>query len=125
MNMINRFAKLQVFLLLSILLSGCATIIHGPYQSVGISSHPANASIWVDRQFVGNTPLIVDLTRKDSHFVRIELDDYQPYEVAFTRKLSGWVIVGGMIGLVVDATSGSLYKLTPDQIQVQMQPIRE
>ena len=40
------------------------------------------------------------------------------------RQLSGWVfgnvIFGGVIGLAVDAISGGLYMLTPDQIQAEM-----
>ena len=59
--------------------------------------------------------------REDHHFIRIELEGYQPYEIVLTHKISGWVlgnlIVGGPIGLAVDAISGGLYELTPDQVQ--------
>jgi uncharacterized protein YceK len=105
-------------------LSGCATIMHGTRQSIGIASNPSNANVWVDRTFAGNTPIIVDMTRKDNHFVRIELEGYQPYEATFSRKLSGWVfgniVFGGVIGLAVDAISGGLYMLTPEQIQAEL-----
>jgi len=95
---------------------------------VGIASNPSGASVWVDRQLVGNTPIIVELSRKDNHVVRIELDGYQPYEATFSRQLSGWVfgniIFGGLIGLAVDAISGGLYMLTPDQVQAEMRSNR-
>jgi hypothetical protein len=52
--------------------------------------------------------------------VRLELDGYQPVEIALRRKVSGWVwgniIFGGLIGLAVDAGTGGMYKLTPEQI---------
>lgn len=113
-----------LFLLLSSMLVSCATIMHGTHQSIGISSNPTNASLWLDRNYVGNTPLIIEMSRKDNHLLRIELEGYQPYEVTFTKEVSGWVfgniVFGGVIGLAVDAISGGLYRLTPDQIQAEM-----
>lgn len=105
-------------------LTGCATIMHGTRQSIGIASNPSNASVWVDKTYLGNTPMIVEMSRKDNHFIRIELDGYQPYEATFSRQLSGWVfgniVFGGIIGLAVDAITGGLYMLTPDQVQAEM-----
>jgi hypothetical protein len=64
------------------------------------------------------------MTRRDNHIVTIDLEGYQPYEVVFSRQLSGWVfgnvIFGGVIGLAVDAISGGIYRLTPEQIQCEM-----
>jgi hypothetical protein len=98
--------------------------MHGTYQSVGIASTPSNAYVWVDRNYVGNTPIIVGLSRKENHIVRIELEGYQPYEVVFSKQLSGWVLgnilFGGVIGLAVDAISGGIYRLTQDQIQAEL-----
>lgn len=105
-------------------LTSCATVMHGTRQAVGIASNPSNASVWIDRNYAGNTPVIVEMSRKDNHIVRIELDGYQPYEATFSRQLSGWVfgniVFGGVIGLAVDAISGGLYMLTPDQIQAEL-----
>ncbi len=116
----------HAYLLGSVLISltGCCTIMHGTRQSIGIASSPSQASIWVDSNYVGQTPIIVEMSRKNNHFVRIELEGYQPYEATFSRHVSEWVfgniIFGGVIGLAVDAISGGLYKLTPDQIQAEL-----
>lgn len=116
--------KFSPFIFACSLLASCATIMHGTYQPIGISSSPTNASIWVDRYYVGTTPLIVEMSRKDNHLLRIELEGYLPYEATLTRQLSGWVlgniIFGGVIGLAVDAISGGIYKLTPEQIQAEL-----
>lgn len=107
-----------------LLLTGCATIMNGTTQSVSISSNPSNAGVWIDNQFVGQSPMIVMLTRKDNHFVRIELEGYQPYQITFNRELSGWVfgniVFGGFIGLAVDAISGGIYRLTPEQANANL-----
>ena len=73
-------------------LTGCATMMQGTKQSVGIASNPSNACIWVDKAYAGNTPMIVELSRKDNHVVKIELDGYQPYEAIFkeTQRLGFW-----------------------------------
>ncbi len=124
MNIVNRAANLIIALSLLASMTSCATIMHGTRQSVGIASNPTDASVWVDRNFVGSTPIIVDMSRKDNHIVRLELEGYQPYEINFSRQLSGWVfgniIFGGFIGLAVDAVSGGIYMLTPDQVQAEL-----
>lgn len=105
-------------------LTSCATIINGTRQSVGIASNPTNASIWVDQTYVGCTPIVIEMSRKDNHIVRLELDGYQPYEATFSRHISGWVfgniLFGGLIGLAVDAISGGIYRLTPEQVQAEL-----
>lgn len=122
--MINRTKFNAIALMILTILSGCCTVMNGTHQSIGISSNPSDAYIWVDRQYVGNTPIIVDMSRKDNHIVRIELEGYKPYEATFSRQMSGWVfgniVFGGLIGLAVDAISGGLYRLTPDQVQAEM-----
>ena len=101
-------------------LAACATIMHGSGQDVGISSAPTGASVWIDNSEKGRTPLIFKLTRKDNHIVKIQMDGYQPFEATVTRSVSGWVwgniVFGGLIGLAVDAISGGIYKLTPEQV---------
>jgi len=124
MKLVKKFSTLTSVFSMIYLLTSCGTIMHGTHQSVGISSNPSNAAIWVDRTYVGNTPIIVEMSRKDNHFVQICLDGYQPYEATFSRQMSGWVfgniVFGGLIGLAVDAVSGGLYMLTPDQVQAEM-----
>lgn len=111
-------------LALLIPLAACATIMHGTSQGVGISSTPTAATVTVDNKPQGTTPLVANLSRKDNHVVRITMPGYQPYETTLTRGTSGWVwgniVFGGIPGLIVDAVSGGLYKLTPEQITSTM-----
>ncbi len=107
------------------ILTGCATIMHGTTQSVGISSNPSGATVTVNGMAYGRTPVIADLKRKDNHIVRLELSGYKPYETTLTRSTSGWVwgniVIGGLVGLVIDAVGGGLYKLTPEQVSAQLE----
>ena len=69
---------------------------------------------------MGETPVVAKLRRKDTHAVKLVLNGYQPYETTITRSVSGWVfgniVFGGLIGLGVDAISGSIYKLSPEKV---------
>ena len=103
---------------------GCATIMHGTTQGIGITSTPSGASITVDKQGYGETPAVVKLDRKSTHVVKLELAGYHPLEMTVKRSVSGWawgnIVFGGLIGLAVDAISGGLYKLSPEQLQATL-----
>lgn len=107
-----------------ILFTSCATIINGTRQNVCISSEPTNADVWVDQLYVGKSPVIVSLARNENHFVHLELEGYVPFELSIQRGVSGWffgnILFGGFIGIAVDAISGGMYKLTPEQAQAHM-----
>lgn len=106
---------------LPVVLAACATIMHGTTQEISVGSTPTGAKVLIDGKEVGKTPVVSELKRKDRHAVRIELDGYEPYELTMTRGTSGWVwgniVFGGIVGLAVDAITGGMYKLNPEQIQ--------
>lgn len=106
----------------AITLTSCATIMNGRCQTVGITSDPACADIYIDQQYKGKTPMKASLTRKDSHTVCIECDGYEPYSFRFEPRFSKWtignIVSWGLIGVAVDAGTGAIFRLTPDQVQV-------
>lgn len=105
-------------------MAGCATVIHGTRQDVGISSTPTGASITIDNLQSGTTPIFAKLRRKENHVVRITLPGYQSMDLTLTSSVSGWVwgnvAIGGLIGLAVDAISGGMYKLSPEQLSAAL-----
>jgi hypothetical protein len=108
--------------------SACATIMNGSNQPVMIGSTPNGARILVNGIGHGTTPMSANLSRNTAHVIRIEADGYQPYELQLTRGVSGWVagniIFGGIPGLVVDLVTGSLYNLSPAQLQAHLHESR-
>ena len=120
----KRLIYSTIICILLIQLTGCATIMHTSRQEVGISSQPSGATVFVNGVEGGRTPLSMNLKRKNLHFIKIELDGYLPYEITLTRKTSGWIwgniIFGGLIGLAVDAITGGMYKLTPEQVMAEL-----
>lgn len=82
----------------------------------------------------GTTPTQVRLKRNANmpgtpsgrgyYDVKIEMDGFYPYEVKVKREFNGWflgnLLIGGLVGIIVDAATGSMYKLSPDQVIAQM-----
>lgn len=106
------------------LLGGCASIMHGSRQNVAFDSTPAGASVIVDGTKVGTTPICTDLDRGSEHDVTIELPGYTPQKIHLSRGVDGWffgnLLLGGVIGLVVDASNGAMYKLDKDRVSVTL-----
>ncbi|HEY3220250.1 MAG TPA: PEGA domain-containing protein [Gemmatimonadales bacterium] len=104
--------------------AACATIMHGTSQGVSINSQPTGAAVSVDGNAVGTTPVAANLKRKSSHKIVVTMSGYQPYELVTTRKTSGWVwgniVFGGLIGLIVDASTGGLYEVRPETVSAQL-----
>jgi hypothetical protein len=107
-----------------LLVAACATIMQGTSQEVSIASSPTGARLFLDGVDAGKTPLAASLKRKDKHTIRIEMEGYQPFEMALGRGTSGWVwgniVFGGLPGLAVDAITGGMYKLQPEQVQATL-----
>ena len=111
---------------LSILLTGCATIVSSSKQKVSFTSTPAKATVFVNNINLGVTPFVAKLKRSvKTHNVKIVLDGYKPYETKLTRKFNGWYIgniaFGGFIGLIVDASTGAMYKISDSEVNVALE----
>jgi hypothetical protein len=71
-------------LALSLLFSACASFEKGVPQEVVILSFPSEASVYIDGQATGITPMTVELPRKVNHEIRLEKKGYNPAVKYFT-----------------------------------------
>lgn len=119
--------KLRTALASALLLStaACATIVQGSNQDIAVNSTPAGASVTVDGQPMGTTPATLKLSRGNAHTLRLDLAGYAPYEMQLERKMSGWVwgniVFGGIVGVIVDASTGAMYRLSPGTVDAALQ----
>lgn len=106
-------------------LQSCATIVSGSRQTIKIDSEPKSATVFINELKVGKTPLEKDLKRNQEYQVAIKMDGYQTYETKLTKKFNEWyignVLFGGIIGLVVDPITGAIYKLTPNELNANLE----
>ena len=85
----NSLKRVAPAILLFIFLTGCGTIIHGTTEQVGVTSSPSGATVEIDNTKIGETPLTQELSRKDSHSVKVSMDGYESYEMIINRNTSG------------------------------------
>lgn len=116
---------ISALMIVAILSSSCATIIKGSKQEFNITSNPSQATVYVNGTSIGKTPLKTKLARKETNtVVRLSLEGYKDVEIPLKREGNGWIwgniVFGGLIGLIVDASDGAMYKLTPEQINAEL-----
>ena len=112
-------------------LISCSTIMTGSKKEIGISSTPTNANVVIkstkDMEFFnGKTPATVKLPKKNEYFVTISLDGYKEETVNITKDgIAGWfwvnILCGGIIGIIVDVSTGAINNLAPDEISVSLE----
>ena len=122
-------AILTTFLLaLSSVVSGCATIVHlGGNEELNVSSEPAGAKVVIDGTERGVTPLATKVERKKDHAVVLTKEGFEENQSRVESHLSWWVagnvILGGLVGILLDVLSGGGYTIEPDAVAVTLKPV--
>jgi hypothetical protein len=132
----KKIIVLTGLLLVSLLFTGCSSIVDGRAQHVKINSHPTGATFSIydkEGKTVTNniTPANLVLSRRHGYFngedykMIFEAPGYYPYEVHVKSTVDGWyfgnILFGGLIGLlIVDPATGAMYTLKPDTLDVHL-----
>ena len=129
-----KIIKLTILTILAINAPGCATITSGTDQGIRIVTEPgitgASCSIIDSKKniaFVPHTPGTTHLTRGNGPAtVTCKKPGFKPVSLPLQESLAsatmGNVILGGGIGLIVDAASGAAQRY-PDQVVVWLEPL--
>ena len=98
--------------LAQILYPGCATVTGGVTQQVRVKSKPAGARVFLNGKQLGVTPVTAVVSRWGSYRVRIEMPEFEPYEVKLEKgynvNASGNLFLGGGF-IVIDALTGAIF----------------
>lgn len=123
-NMKSNFAVI-ILLAITLLVSGCATILKGSSETVSFNSNPAGATVLIDGSPVGKTPTQLSLASKNSYKIEIKKDGYEPSNFILSNKVgAGWVILDvicGVVPVVIDLVTGSFYMLDQSQVNVSLE----
>lgn len=123
----NNYRKTALAAAVSLALSGCATVINGTSQDVQIASEPSGATAKLTNGTTCTTPCEVNLKRR--HDLRVDLtkDGYKPVYVLVQSRTGGAaagnILLGGLIGGVVDGANGATNHLEPNPVSVKLVPV--
>jgi hypothetical protein len=115
---------------LGIAVSGCATIIKGTTQSVAVTTPPTTGATCTLSSKEGNwqitSPGVAHVEKsKEDIQVTCEKPGWQTATATIPSNFQGWtlgnIILGGVIGVGVDAATGAMNEY-PGAFQVPMQP---
>jgi hypothetical protein len=113
---------------------GCASVSRGTTENISISSTPAGATAelsGLDNPTACLTPCVVVAKRSADITVTINKKGYEPQVIPLTKEIPGTgavgfagnVLVGGLVGMGVDAYTGAAQDHKPNPVNVTLQPV--
>ena len=112
-----------------IALSGCATITQGTKEVLEVQSTPAGASVTLSTgQSCASTPCVIEVSKQTGFTATFEKAGCETKTMSVLSRMSksggaavaGNVIVGGIIGLGVDAATGAAKELVPNPLIAEL-----
>lgn len=127
----KKFISVIAIATMAVSASACATLTRGSTQQFVVETTPVGAAVKTSHGFTcPSTPCTFSMQRKDSFTVVVSKEGYATQTAAVTSGLAGGgaagmagnILLGGFIGMGVDATSGAMNDLTPNPLQIVLQP---
>jgi len=125
-------SRLCIVAIAAVTLSGCATVTRGTTEEVRVEVDPPNALITTS---IGHTckgiPCKIEVSRKTEFTVTASLPGYKDESAFVGTSMSGGgaagiagnIIVGGVIGVGIDAVSGATLSHYPNPVLLALTPI--
>ena len=113
---------------------GCASISRGTTENISIVSTPPGATAelsGLDNPTSCVTPCVVVAKRSAEITVTINKEGYEPQVIPLVKEVpptgaagfAGNVILGGVVGMGVDAVTGAAQDHKPNPVTVTLQPL--
>lgn len=114
-------------------LTSCATVIRGTHDKLQVQSDPPGANVALSSGERGVTPVTFVKKRTDNFLVTVSKSGFQPQSVPIVSKFSasggaaalGNAVAGGVIGAIVDGSSGATKALYPNPVVVNLVPLAD
>lgn len=127
-----RLARVTVVLCAAGSLAACATVTRGSKDAWVVNTEPSGAKVETSNGHqCPSTPCAIKISRKAEFTATITKPGYKPATVAVTHKtanagaagIAGNVLLGGVIGLGVDVATGASQDLTPNPVNLTLEPL--
>jgi hypothetical protein len=123
--------KIVLLSLLAVGLGACGTVTRGTTNDVTFNSEPPGAHVQTSNGLTcPSTPCTFPISRKQEFVATFSLTGYQTQQVAVTTEVSGTgaagfagnVLIGGVVGMGVDAATGAALDHKPNPVFATLVP---
>ncbi len=113
-------------------LAACATVTRGSKDAWVVNTEPSGAKVETSNGHqCPSTPCAIKISRKAEFIATITKPGYKTATVSVTHKtatagaagVAGNVLIGGVIGLGVDVATGASQDLTPNPVNLKLEPV--
>lgn len=114
--------------------SACGTVTRGSNEDVTFNSNPPGAKVQTSTGLVCQaTPCTFPISRKQEFVATFDLPGHQSQQIAVKTEVSGGgaagmagnILVGGVVGIVVDASTGATLDHSPNPVFATMEPLQK
>lgn len=125
--------NLRALLFISLIaptLAGCGTIVRGTTETVTVNAVPMDAAIKTSNgRYCPRSPCTFEVDRKEAFTAFAEHPEYHPGSMEIKTKVSGEgaagmagnVLLGGVIGIGVDAATGATLDHYPNPAMIVLE----
>lgn len=113
---------------------GCASVTRGTTENISIASTPSGATADIAGLDIATacvTPCVVQAKRNADITVTVTKEGFEPQIIPLTKEIPGTgaagfagnLLLGGAVGMGVDAVTGAALDHKPNPVIVTLQPI--
>lgn len=110
--------------LVSILLSACATIFSGTKEDISIDSDPPKAKIYVNDEYIGEAPVRTTFSKDKGYLVTAKKEGYTDSTAGVSKRINNlmWLnLLGGMLCWGIDYLTGAMWTFEKDHVMVKLE----
>ncbi len=125
--------KIWMTIAVALSVSACGTVTRGSNEDVTFNSDPPGAKVQTSTGLVCQaTPCTFPISRKQEFIATFELPGHHSQQIEVKTEVSGGgaagmagnIVAGGLVGIVVDASTGATLDHTPNPVFATMAPIK-
>jgi len=121
----KRIYQTSLLVILIFVLQGCATLFAPKTHPLSVSSDPGGADVYVNGFKMGTTPIELSLKADKAYNIEFRKEGFESVTRVINTKVgAGWIVLdvlGGLIPVIIDATTGAWNKLDQDAINAVLE----
>src|SRR3712207_1209923 len=124
-------SSLLITVAASVSLAACATVTRGTTEQLTFSAEPPAAMRTSTGLTCPTTPCTLEVSRKSEFVATFSKDGYKSQDVMVQTRVAGSgaagfagnVLIGGLVGMGVDAATGSTLEHYPNPVSASLEPL--